>query len=114
MKTNPVFEQAQMQLDRAKAVYRHALKAVDATLAGVISREPSLLEEARDIQATYIDDITPRELAAAEQPFEYADGGVSQSDVNTPLVDPADVAGATLKKIKEPKAPKQPKAPKKK
>lgn len=65
---NPALEQALLQMGRAKAVYLHALKGVDATLAAVVSRDPSLLEEARDIQLAYIEDIRPRELAAAEHP----------------------------------------------
>jgi len=65
-----VFEQTRTKLARAKSAYQHALTQVDGDLRRIVSQDPAHLEAARDIQASYIEDITPVELAAAEQSAE--------------------------------------------
>lgn len=79
--TVDVFEQTRIKLQRAKTEYQHALTQIDGDLRRIVSRDPVHLEAARDIQASYIDDIHPVELAAAEQPAEAKRPGPKKTNV---------------------------------
>ena len=63
-----MFDQVNLELQRAKDNYRSSLRSIDSRLRQIVSQDPSALAGARAIQASYGEGFEGADLAAAEQP----------------------------------------------